>query len=181
MVAYFAGLQIFLFPCFCIAFVPHCNGHINGLKYITDEISFYEIGIRRDRGKGSSGWLQNKLGSCCRIITLNLWQSRFSINAPWWYLAFYTMMSPFMTQNSKSKVVFASPARTVETVFKYVSPEHVPIQYGGLSVDYCDCNPQFTIDDPAAVVTVKPTTKQTVEIIVNEEKLREGRETIVCW
>nr|GEZ72827.1 hypothetical protein [Tanacetum cinerariifolium] len=51
---------------------------------------------------------------------------------------------------------------------RYVSPEHVPIQYGGLSVDYCDCNPEFTIDDPAAVVTVKPATKQTVEIIVNE-------------
>lgn len=49
-----------------------------------------------------------------------------------------------------------------------MSPEHVPIQYGGLSVDYCDCNPEFTIDDPASVVTVKPATKQTVEIIVNE-------------
>ncbi|CAI9289871.1 unnamed protein product [Lactuca saligna] len=90
------------------------------------------------------------------------------INVPWWYLAFYTMMSPFMTQRTKSKFVFASPSRTSETLFKYVSPEHVPIQYGGLSVDYCDCNPEFTIDDPAAVVTVKPCTKQTVEIIVNE-------------
>ena len=56
----------------------------------------------------------------------------------------------------------------VEFLCRYVSPEHVPIQYGGLSVDYCDCNPEFTIDDPAAVVTVKPATKQTVEIIVNE-------------
>lgn len=103
-----------------------------------------------------------------------------------------------MTQRTKSKFVFASPARTAEALFKYfhfiffksiffivnfdfdfdvgfvdfscryVSPEHVPIQYGGLSVDYCDCNPEFTIDDPAAVVTVKPATKQTVEIIVNE-------------
>lgn len=49
-----------------------------------------------------------------------------------------------------------------------MTPEHVPIQYGGLSLDYCDCNPEFTIDDPASVVTVKPATKQTVEIIVNE-------------
>ncbi|MFS7915437.1 putative CRAL-TRIO lipid binding domain-containing protein [Helianthus anomalus] len=93
------------------------------------------------------------------------------INVPWWYLAFYSMMSPFMTQRTKSKFVFASPAKTAETLFKYVGPEHVPIQYGGLSVDYCDCNPEFTIDDPAAVVTVKPATKQTVEIIVNEVNL----------
>ncbi|KAF5803862.1 putative CRAL-TRIO lipid binding domain-containing protein [Helianthus annuus] len=73
-----------------------------------------------------------------------------------------------MTQRTKSKFVFASPTKTVETLFKYVGPEHVPIQYGGLSVDYCDCNPEFTIDDPAAVVTVKPATKQPLEIIVNE-------------
>ncbi|KVH90714.1 patellin-3-like [Cynara cardunculus var. scolymus] len=103
------------------------------------------------------------------------------INVPWWYLAFYTMMSPFMTQRTKSKFVFASPARTAEALFKYVSPEHVPIQYGGLSVDYCDCNPQFTIDDPAAVVTVKPATKQTVEIIVNEKCTFVWELRVVGW
>lgn len=103
------------------------------------------------------------------------------INVPWWYLAFYAMMSPFMTQRTKSKFVFASPAKTAETLFKYVSPEHVPIQYGGLSVDYCDCNPDFTIDDPAAVVTVKPATKQTVEIIVNEKCTIVWELRVVGW
>ncbi|MFS7915446.1 putative CRAL-TRIO lipid binding domain, GOLD domain, CRAL/TRIO domain, CRAL/TRIO domain superfamily [Helianthus anomalus] len=103
------------------------------------------------------------------------------INVPWWYLAFYSMMSPFMTQRTKSKFVFASPAKTAETLFKYVGPEHVPIQYGGLSVDYCDCNPEFTIDDPAAVVTVKPATKQTVEIIVNEKCTIVWELRVVGW
>ncbi|KAK1426236.1 hypothetical protein QVD17_14905 [Tagetes erecta] len=103
------------------------------------------------------------------------------INCPWWYLAFYTMISPFMTQRTKSKFVFASTARTPETLFKYVNPEHVPIQYGGLSVDYCDCNPEFTIDDPASVVSVKPATKQTVEIIVNEKCLFVWELRVVGW
>ncbi|XP_071711002.1 patellin-3-like [Rutidosis leptorrhynchoides] len=103
------------------------------------------------------------------------------INVPWWYLAFYAMMSPFMTQRTKSKFVFASPARTAETLFKYVSPEHVPIQYGGLSVDYCDCNPEFTIDDPAAVVIVKPNTKQTVEIVVHEKCMFVWELRVVGW
>ncbi|XP_076911677.1 patellin-3-like [Bidens hawaiensis] len=103
------------------------------------------------------------------------------INAPWWYLAFYTMISPFMTQRTKSKFVFASTARTPETLFKYIRPEHVPIQYGGLSVDYCDCNPEFTIDDPASMVTVKPATKQTVEIIVNEKCLLVWELRVVGW
>ncbi|CAN6584368.1 unnamed protein product [Malus baccata var. baccata] len=86
------------------------------------------------------------------------------INAPWWYLAFYTMISLFVTPRTKSKFVVASPAKTAETLFKL----HVPIQYGGLSVDYCDCNPEFTIADPVADVTIKPATKQTVEIIIYE-------------
>ncbi|KAI3716576.1 hypothetical protein L1987_67542 [Smallanthus sonchifolius] len=103
------------------------------------------------------------------------------INVPWWYMAFYSMMSPFMTQRTKSKFVFASPARTAEILFKYVAPEHVPIQYGGLSVDYCDCNPEFTIDDPAAAVTVKPATKQTVEIIVNEKCTIVWEVRVVGW
>lgn len=42
------------------------------------------------------------------------------------------------------------------------------MQYGGLSVDYCDCNPEFTISDPATDMTVKPGTKQIVEIIIYE-------------
>ncbi|KAL9998239.1 putative GOLD domain, patellin [Helianthus debilis subsp. tardiflorus] len=64
---------------------------------------------------------------------------------------------------------------------RYVSPEHVPIQYGGLSVDYCDCNPEFTIDDPASVVTVRPSTKQTVEIIVNEKCVFVWELRVVGW
>ncbi|XP_076896139.1 patellin-3-like [Bidens hawaiensis] len=103
------------------------------------------------------------------------------INAPWWYLAFYTMISPFMTQRTKSKFVFASTAKTPETLFKYVNPEHVPVQYGGFSVDYCNCNPEFTINDPASVITIKPATKQTVEIIVNEKCLLVWELRVLGW
>lgn len=51
---------------------------------------------------------------------------------------------------------------------RYILPEQVPIQYGGLSVDYCDCNPEFTIADPVTEVIIKPAIKQTVEIIIYE-------------
>ncbi|CAN6720301.1 unnamed protein product [Malus baccata var. baccata] len=103
------------------------------------------------------------------------------INAPWWYLAFYTMISPFLTPRTKSKFVVASPAKTAETLFKYISLEHVPIQYGGLSVDYCDCNPEFTIADPVADVTIKPATKQTVEIIIYEKCTIVWELRVVGW
>lgn len=51
---------------------------------------------------------------------------------------------------------------------RYISPEQVPVQYGGLSVDSCDCNPDSTISDPATDMTIKPGTKQIVEIIIYE-------------
>nr|GMD74117.1 patellin-3 [Ipomoea batatas]GME14062.1 patellin-3 [Ipomoea batatas]GME14316.1 patellin-3 [Ipomoea batatas] len=103
------------------------------------------------------------------------------INVPWWYLAFYTMIGPFLTQRTKSKFVFASPAKTAETLFKYISPEQVPIQYGGLSVDYCECNPEFTVEHPATEIIVKPATKQTVEIIVNEKCIIVWELRVLGW
>ncbi|KAJ9166905.1 hypothetical protein P3X46_021594 [Hevea brasiliensis] len=103
------------------------------------------------------------------------------INVPWWYLAFYTMISPFMTQRTKSKFVFAGPSKSADTLFKYISPEQVPIQYGGLSVDYCDCNPEFTVADPATEITVKPATKKTVEIIIYEKCIIVWEIRVVGW
>ncbi|KAK3229865.1 hypothetical protein Dsin_001746 [Dipteronia sinensis] len=103
------------------------------------------------------------------------------INVPWWYLAFYSMISPFMTQRTKSKFVFAGPSKSAESLFKYISPEQVPIQYGGLSVDYCDCNPEFTIADPVTDIVVKPATKQTVEIIIYEKCVIVWEIRVVGW
>ncbi|KAH0712071.1 hypothetical protein KY289_008030 [Solanum tuberosum] len=103
------------------------------------------------------------------------------INVPWWYLAFYTMISPFMTQRTKSKFVFAGPSKTAETLYKYITPEQVPVQYGGLSVDYCECNPEFTSNDPVTEIIVKPATKQTVEIIVNEKCIIVWELRVLGW
>ncbi|KAI6696083.1 hypothetical protein NL676_016202 [Syzygium grande] len=94
---------------------------------------------------------------------------RVFINVPWRYLAFYAMISPFLTHGTKSKFVFASSSRTMETLFKYISLEQVPVQYDGLSVAYCDCDPEFTVSDPATKMIVKPGTKQIVEIIIYEK------------
>ncbi|XP_059460457.1 patellin-3 [Corylus avellana] len=103
------------------------------------------------------------------------------INVPWWYLAFYTMISPFLTMRTKSKFIFAGPSKSAATLFKYVSPEFVPVQYGGLSVDYCDCNPEFSLSDPVTAVTVKPATKQTVEIIIYEKCILVWELRVVGW
>ncbi|KAK1284789.1 Patellin-6 [Acorus calamus] len=55
------------------------------------------------------------------------------INVPWYFSVLYSMFSPFLTQRTKSKFVIAREGCVVETLYKYIRPEYVPVQYGGLS------------------------------------------------
>ncbi|KAK1407575.1 hypothetical protein QVD17_39194 [Tagetes erecta] len=83
------------------------------------------------------------------------------INVPWWYLAFYKMINPFFTQRTKSKFVFAGPSKTTETLFKYISPELVPVQYGGLSREG---EQEFTTCDLITDNIIKPCCEHTIDL-----------------
>ncbi|XP_074583645.1 patellin-3-like [Curcuma longa] len=87
------------------------------------------------------------------------------INVPWWYLAFNRMLSPFLTQRTKSKFVFAGPSKSADTLFKYIAPEQVPVAFGGLSKEN---DPDFTTTDAVTEVTIKPSSKQSIEIPATE-------------
>ncbi|KAF5731555.1 hypothetical protein HS088_TW18G00235 [Tripterygium wilfordii] len=99
------------------------------------------------------------------------------INVPWWYLAFNRMISPFLTQRTKSKFVFAGPSKSAETLFKYIAPEQVPVQYGGLSRE----GEEFSTSDPATEVTIKPTSKHTVEFAFTEASHLAWELRVVGW
>ncbi|KAK3426573.1 hypothetical protein EUGRSUZ_F02993 [Eucalyptus grandis] len=122
--------------------------------------------------KNSPGLLRRELrqttGQALHILQDNYPEfvaKQVFINVPWWYLAYNRMISPFLTQRTKSKFVFASPSRTAETLFKYIAPEQVPAQYGGLSME---AEQEFTAAEPATGVTIKPASKHTVEFPVTE-------------
>ncbi|XP_057470046.1 patellin-3-like [Actinidia eriantha] len=100
------------------------------------------------------------------------------INVPWWYLAFYRMISPFFTQRTKSKFVFAGPSKSAETLFKYISPEQVPAQYGGLSREG---EQEFTTADPVTEETIKPASKHTVEFPMSEACSLVWEVRVVGW
>jgi hypothetical protein len=55
------------------------------------------------------------------------------INVPWYFSMLYSMFSPFLTQRTKSKFVICKEGNVAETLYKFVRPEDVPVQYGGLS------------------------------------------------
>ncbi|KAI7744426.1 hypothetical protein M8C21_017306 [Ambrosia artemisiifolia] len=87
------------------------------------------------------------------------------INVPWWYLAFYKMINPFFTQRTKSKFVFAGPSKTTETLFKYISPELVPVQYGGLSREG---EQEFTTTECITEDFIKPSCQHAIELSAPE-------------
>ncbi|MQL72764.1 hypothetical protein Taro_005124 [Colocasia esculenta] len=94
------------------------------------------------------------------------------INVPWWYLAYNRMISTIFTPRTKSKFVFAGPSKSSETLFKsvkdlhgYIAPEQVPVQYGGLSKEN---DSDFSTSDAVTEVTIKPSSKHSIEIPVSE-------------
>ncbi|XP_038709607.1 patellin-3-like isoform X1 [Tripterygium wilfordii] len=106
------------------------------------------------------------------------WFAKVFINVPWWYLAFNRMISPFLTQRTKSKFVFAGPSKSTETLFKYIAPEQVPVQYGGLSRDG---EQEFSTSDPVTEVTIKPTSKHAVELAFTEASHLAWELRVVGW
>nr|GLL40477.1 hypothetical protein DM860_013686 [Ipomoea trifida] len=100
------------------------------------------------------------------------------INVPWWYPSYYRMINALFTTRTKSKFVFAGPSKSAETLFKYIAPEQVPVQYGGLSRegDY-----EFTTADPAIEDTIKPTCKHTIELPVTENCTLVWEARVVGW
>ncbi|ONM37163.1 Patellin-1 [Zea mays] len=87
------------------------------------------------------------------------------INVPWWYLATNKVMSLFLTQRTKSKIIFYSPDRSAETLFRYVAPEQVPVRFGGL---YKEDDTEFSASNAVTELTVKPSSKETVEVPATE-------------
>ncbi|GAB2228843.1 hypothetical protein Droror1_Dr00022974 [Drosera rotundifolia] len=99
------------------------------------------------------------------------------INVPWWYIAVNKVISAFMTQRTKSKFVYAVPSRSAETLFNYIVPEKVPVHYGGLSCE----NGEFSPEDAASQITIKPGTTETLDFSVNEPCHLTWEVRVVGW
>ncbi|CBI17199.3 unnamed protein product, partial [Vitis vinifera] len=99
------------------------------------------------------------------------------INVPWWYLAFYMMISPFLTQRTKNKFVFASSAKSAKTLFKYISPKQVRVV--GWEVAY---GAEFIPDaeDEYTVVVQKATKMAPTDdpVMCNSSKIKQLRDDL---
>ncbi|CAH8296094.1 unnamed protein product [Eruca vesicaria subsp. sativa] len=82
------------------------------------------------------------------------------INVPFWFYAGSTLLSPFLTQRTKSKFVVTRPANVTETLLKYIPAEEIPVQYGGFKRDG---DTEFS-NEAVSEVVVKPGLSETIEI-----------------
>ncbi|URE01145.1 CRAL/TRIO, N-terminal domain [Musa troglodytarum] len=132
-------------------------GGISSMVQVTDLRNSPRLGKHRQVTKQAVTLLQDNYPEFI--------SKKVFINVPWWYLAVNRMMSPFFTQRTKSKFVFAGPSKSAETLFKYIAPEQVPVAFGGLSKAK---DPDFSTADVVTDVSIKPSSKQTIEIPATE-------------
>ncbi|KAI3947980.1 hypothetical protein MKW92_005845 [Papaver armeniacum] len=103
------------------------------------------------------------------------------INVPWWGIALWRwicLRTLFQSQRTKSKLVFAGSSKSPETLFKYISPEQVPVQYGGL---YREGNKEFSCADLAEQILVKPGTRRPIEIPISKSCVVVWEVRVVGW
>ncbi|KAK2640959.1 hypothetical protein Ddye_022722 [Dipteronia dyeriana] len=88
------------------------------------------------------------------------------INVPFWFYALNALLSPFLTQRTKSKFVVARPAKVTETLLKYIPAEELPVQYGGFKRenDFEFCNENGVVSE----ITMKAGSTETIEISADE-------------
>ncbi|KAE8677353.1 Patellin-3 [Hibiscus syriacus] len=137
--------------------------------------------------------LKNSLGLTKRELrqatnhALNLLQDNYPeflakqvfINVPWWYLAFNMMISPSLPREPRaSSCLQVHPNQPISFSGKCIAPEHVPVQYGGLSRE---AEQEFAVADAATEDTIKPATKHTVEFPIAEKSTVVWELRVVGW
>ncbi|XP_003623411.2 patellin-6 [Medicago truncatula] len=99
-------------------------GGVNSLIQVTD---------LKDMPKSELRVVSNQIMSLFQDNYPEMVARKIFINVPWYFSMLYSMFSPFLTQRTKSKFVISKEGNAAETLYKFIRPENIPIQYGGLS------------------------------------------------
>ncbi|KAF9607876.1 hypothetical protein IFM89_003580, partial [Coptis chinensis] len=87
------------------------------------------------------------------------------VNVPFWYYAYHSVFTRLLSQRAKSKFVFARASRVTKTLIKYISPENLPVQYGGLKRENDN---EFSPENPVLELVVKPGCIDSIQVPVPE-------------
>lgn len=84
------------------------------------------------------------------------------VNVPMWFFAFYTLNMRLMTR--KYKVMYVKPSAITETLLKFIEPEHLLAQYGGVRRK----GGEFTPDEKVTEMKLKGYATENIEILTSE-------------
>ncbi|KAI3741953.1 hypothetical protein L1987_59632 [Smallanthus sonchifolius] len=87
------------------------------------------------------------------------------VNVPMWFFAFYTLNMRLMTR--KYKVMYVKPSAVTETLLKFIEPEHLLAQYGGV----VRTGGEFSHDDKVLEKKLKGYTTEDIEIPTPEVRM----------
>ncbi|GLU03688.1 hypothetical protein SLE2022_208740 [Rubroshorea leprosula] len=89
------------------------------------------------------------------------------INVPFWFYVSHLLSSRLKVRShrSHSKFIFARPSRATETLLKFVAPENLPVEYGGLKREK---DPEFSPEDKVTELTIRGNASASILIPTSE-------------
>ncbi|CAJ1968164.1 unnamed protein product [Sphenostylis stenocarpa] len=87
------------------------------------------------------------------------------VYAPFWFYTSQVLFSKFMSQRNKKKFILARPQNVTQTLLKFIAPEHLPCEYGGLKRNNDE---DFSPSDKVLELKIKGNTVSKVEFPVTE-------------
>ncbi|KAK8588382.1 hypothetical protein V6N13_087311 [Hibiscus sabdariffa] len=83
------------------------------------------------------------------------------INVPLWFYISHVFSSRLKAQKKNSKVVIVRPGKVASTLLKFIPPENLPVEYGGLKRENDN---EFSSEDKVLVVKVKANSTEHIKI-----------------
>lgn len=156
------------------------NGGVTSIIQITD--------LKNSPGPGMKGAALKELRSVSKK-TMILIQEHYPeiiyknilINVPLWYYASHTIFSRFnsLSHRTKRKFVFARPSKVTKTLLKFIAPEHLPVEYGGLRRENDD---DFSPTDKVSELVMRGNSTAYIEFPASEAGVTMVWDfTVVGW
>ncbi|KAK7277547.1 hypothetical protein RJT34_22562 [Clitoria ternatea] len=101
------------------------------------------------------------------------------IYAPFWFYTSQVLFSRLMNQRTKKRFILARPQKATKTLLKFIAPEHLSVEYGGLRRNK---DADFSPDDKVLELKIKANTVSKVEFPVTEPGVTVTWDiTVVGW
>ncbi|XP_027362955.1 patellin-4-like [Abrus precatorius] len=115
----------------------------------------------------------------CQNYYPELIHKNIVVYAPFWFYTSQVLVSRFMNQRNKKKFILARPQRVTQTLLKYIAPEHLPVEYGGLRRKNDE---DFSLADKVLEHKIRGNVVSTVEFPIHEPGVTVMWDvTVVGW